>query len=230
MDQFASIRPFTDNEAAEAIISLLNDKHFIAAIGHLRYSYLPRTVRLPLAPLIKYQLKRRLRNIHSLDAFQYRMSGYLDYMIKSTVNTLSFSGFDALAKSKNYLFISNHRDITLDPAFINYALFHQWQKSLRIAIGDNLLSDDFVSVLMRLNKSFLVKRSETAPRKLLANLQELSAYISFCLKEDNHSVWLAQSAGRAKDGLDKTDPAIIKMLAMNKSHDVGFSTYINKLH
>lgn len=230
MGHFVNIRPFVDSEVVGAIQTLLADDGFIKAIRRLRFNGVSSTLDFLLLPLTRFILRRQLKGVSSLDIFQQRMSGYLDYMVASTVDTLSFSGFEALSPDKRYLFISNHRDITLDPAFINYALFHQWQQSLRIAIGDNLVSDNFVSILMRLNKSFLVKRTESAPRKLLANLQELSAYIDFCLKEDNHNVWLAQSAGRSKDGLDKTDPAIIKMLAMNKGSDVDFSTYINNLH
>src|SRR5690554_725896 len=230
MGHFVNIRPFVDSEVVGAIQTLLADDGFIKAIRRLRFNGVSSTLDFLLLPLTRFILRRQLKGVSSLDAFQQRMSGYLDYIIASTVDALSFSGFEALSPDKRYLFISNHRDITLDPAFINYALFHQWQQSLRIAIGDNLVSDNFVSILMRLNKSFLVKRTESAPRKLLANLQELSAYIDFCLKEDNHNVWLAQSAGRSKDGLDKTDPAIIKMLAMNKNSDVDFSDYINNLH
>lgn len=230
MEHFAHIRPFIDSEVADAVAALLADADFVRAIRLLRFQRLPKALDGLLLPLTHRALQRQLQDVHTVDAFQQRMSGYLDYMVASTVDTLSFSGFEALCPDENYLFISNHRDITLDPAFINYALFHRWQRSLRIAIGDNLLSDSFVSPLMRLNKSFLVKRSATAPRKLLANLQELSAYIYFCLKQDKHSVWLAQSAGRAKDGADKTDAAIIKMLAMNIAQGVEFSSYINKLN
>src|SRR5690554_7466282 len=82
---------------------------------------------------------------------------------------------------------------------------------------------------MRINKSFIVKRSETAPRKILAALKHLSAYIVFSLKEDKHSVWIAQREGRAKDGLDRTDAAIIKMFAVNDGRGEHFSEFIKSL-
>src|SRR5690606_16605494 len=114
--------------------------------------------------------------------------------------------------SRPYLFISNHRDITMDPALVNYMLYHQGFDTLQIAIGDNLLKRPFLSDLMKLNKSFIVKRSLQGREKLAASKQ-LSAYISHCIAT-GQNVWIAQREGRAKDGVDKTESAIIKMLHM----------------
>jgi hypothetical protein len=84
--------------------------------------------------------------------------------------------------------------------------------TLQIAIGDNLLQRPFLTDLMKLNKSFIVKRSVQG-RDLLKASKQLSAYIHHCLKSDEN-VWIAQREGRAKDGIDKTETAIIKMLHM----------------
>jgi len=87
---------------------------------------------------------------------------------------------------------------------------------VRIAIGDNLLTKPWVSDLMRLNKSFIVKRSVSGPRELLASSKNLASYIQHSLLQEHAPVWIAQREGRAKDGIDRTEPAVIKMLAMSR--------------
>jgi len=151
-------------------------------------------------------------------------------MIRRTTDGFTLSGLDQLDPNTAYLFVSNHRDITLDPAFVNYALFNDNRETLRVAIGDNLLSKPYVSDLMRLNKCFIVKRSVTAPREMLSNFKTLSSYIQQSLIEDNNPIWIAQAEGRAKDGNDKTHPAIIKMIAMSKSRDESFGEFINRIN
>lgn len=76
-----------------------------------------------------------------------------------------------------YLWISNHRDIAMDPTLVNYALMkHAWATA-HISIGDNLLQNAVVADLMRLNKSFIVKRSAESNREKLRELQSLSTYV-----------------------------------------------------
>ena len=99
---------------------------------------------------------------------------YMDRMIESTTSGFSSSGLDQLDQGRAYLFMSNHRDIAMDPAFTNYALHREGRDTVRIAIGDNLLTKPWVSDLMRLNKSFIVKRSVSGPRELLAASRNLS--------------------------------------------------------
>lgn len=123
-------------------------------------------------------------------------------------------GIENLDRSKNYLFVSNHRDIAMDPALVNYALHIRDMDTVRIAIGDNLLQKPYVSDLMRLNKSFIVQRSAKGIRQMMAAFNLLSQYIHHSLKEEHQSIWIAQKEGRAKDGIDHTDPAIIKMFCM----------------
>jgi len=137
---------------------------------------------------------------------------YMDKMIEETTTSLTHSGLENLNPDRSYVFICNHRDIAMDPAFVNYMLYHAGFETLQIAIGDNLLKKPFVSDLMRLNKSFIVKRSVKG-RELLASLRLLSEYIHHCIETKNN-VWIAQREGRAKDGIDRTDPALLKMLAI----------------
>ena len=106
----------------------------------------------------------------------------------------------------------------MDPAFVNYAVYQAGIRTPRIAIGDNLLQRP-VSDLMRLNKSFIVRRSITGRREKLAAYQVLSAYINHSIRNDGESVWIAQAEGRAKDGDDRTDSAILKMLHMSRKDE-----------
>ena len=121
-------------------------------------------------------------------------------MINDTMTSFQVAGLDKLDPSEGYLFISNHRDIVIDPALVNYSRHMKGFDTVRIAIGDNLLSKAFISDLMRVNKSFIVNRSAKGPRELLASLKLLSEYISTSLKQDKASIWIAQREGRAKDG------------------------------
>ena len=165
--------------------------------------------------LVGYGLRREARGIQSIEALQHRLEPYLDRLIERSTHAVTYSGLEHLRKDQPHLFLANHRDIVMDPAFVNYALYHAGHPTPRIAIGDNLLQRPFVSDLMRLNKSFIVHRSITGRREKLASYQSLSAYINHSI-HTGHSVWIAQSEGRAKDGKDETDSAIIKMFCMSR--------------
>jgi glycerol-3-phosphate O-acyltransferase len=179
---------------------------------------------------LRFILRRELAGVDTVQVFQDKVKKYMDRMVAQTTTGFATSGLDSLMANKPYLFMSNHRDIALDPAFLNYALYHNDHDTARIAIGDNLLSKPFAAHLMRLNKSFIVKRSAKGPRQMLAAYKQLSGYIRHSLDIDNNPIWIAQREGRAKDGLDRTEPAIIKMLtmAMNKESEV-FADYIRHL-
>lgn len=214
MDLFEEIRPYRDNEVAEVIQGLVVDKEFIKAITKYQYPRL-----MYIAPgltkyLVKKGLKQRLSGIHTIFDFQDMVANYVNRVLKKSVDKLSHEGLDKLSNKEPYLFISNHRDIAMDPALISYLLHFDNHGTTEIAIGDNLLKKEFVSKLMRLNKSFIVKRSAKGRDKLLAT-KLLSQYIHYSIESGNN-VWIAQREGRAKNGLDKTDPTIIKMFHMGK--------------
>jgi len=117
----------------------------------------------------------------------------------------------------------------MDPAFVNYAVYHAGLPTPRIAIGDNLLQKPFVSDLMRLNKSFIVHRSITGRKEKMAAYQLLSAYINHSIRNDCQSIWIAQAEGRAKDGDDRTESAILKMFHVSRK-DEPFAEVIQSLN
>ena len=227
MDQFADIRPYNDSEVTAVLERLLADQEFLAAICRLKFKGLAGLFGWPLQGVVRRVLRRELAGAQDVRSFQQVIERYMSQMIEDSTAGFSVSGLDQLDPGQPYLFMSNHRDITLDPAFTNYALYHNGFDTVRIAIGDNLLTKPYVSDLMRLNKSFIVKRSARGPREVLKAYRELSAYVRHSIQVDREPVWIAHREGRAKDGIDRTEPAIIKMLAMSmKKNEESFGEFI----
>ena len=158
MQDFEEIRPYLDHEVREVVDSLLTDPEFSNAIARFRYprwhAWFPKIV----SRLVLTFLKKETAHVESIHDVQIIIEHYLDKLIEKTTTSLTHDGLGELDPDQSYLFVSNHRDITMDPALVNYMLYHQGFSTLQIAIGDNLLKRPFLSDLMRLNKSFLVKR------------------------------------------------------------------------
>jgi 1-acyl-sn-glycerol-3-phosphate acyltransferase len=229
-DIYADIRPYNDSEVVPAIARLIADKDFIQAILHYRFPHLSGPFGWLLSPLVKYALKRRWAKLTNVLAVQKQVAAFMDRMIDNTTNKVTVSGLEQLTPGKAYLFVSNHRDIAMDPALVNWCLHHHGFDTVRIAIGDNLLRKACATELMKLNKSFIVKRGAKGPREMLKNFSQLSSYIKHSL-EQQQSVWIAQKEGRAKDGNDETDPAILKMFYMEgKKRGEDFAGYMAGLN
>ncbi|WP_096739109.1 1-acyl-sn-glycerol-3-phosphate acyltransferase [Pseudoalteromonas atlantica] len=228
-DKYADIRPYNDDEVAASLARLINDNAFIDVIA--KYN-LPRFISaMPFIArtLVRSQLRKKWGKFTNVEDVQNEVAKYLDKLIKRTTSKVTFSGLDKLDPQQAYLFISNHRDIVLDPALVNWGLYQHKMKTVRIAIGDNLLQIPYITELMRLNKSFIVKRSAKAPKEMLKALTQLSSYIYDSLTAGN-SIWIAQKEGRAKDGFDQTDPALLKMLQLNgRKQKKQFGEYIKEL-
>ncbi len=210
---FDDIRPCRDDEVQAELAKIISDKTVLDSILKFRYPLLSKHFSFILMPLVKAYLARIVKSIHTIADFQLRVSDFMDHVSETTTDGVEYVGFDKLSKDKGYLFISNHRDISLDPAYIDKALHDSGLDTVRIAIGDNLLRLPAATSLMRLNKSFIVKRSITSPRDKLKALKHLSAYIGLSVCE-GHSVWIAQREGRAKDGDDRTEDAVLKMIGL----------------
>jgi 1-acyl-sn-glycerol-3-phosphate acyltransferase len=229
-DIYADIRPYNNDEVAPAIARIIADDEFIKAILHYRFPHLAGAFGWLLSPLVKFALKRRWSKLNTVLAVQKQVARFMDRMIDSTTNKITVSGLEQLTPGKAYLFLSNHRDIAMDPALVNWCLHHNGFDTVRIAIGDNLLRKACASELMKLNKSFIVKRGAKGPREMLKNFSQLSSYIKHSL-EQQHSIWIAQKEGRAKDGNDETDPAILKMFFMEgKKRGEDFASYMAGLN
>lgn len=228
MDQFESIRPYNDNEVACVLQRLLADVDFLSIITQYRFPTASRYLGWLLRPVIARKLRNELKQINSVAALQERIASYVEHSITQATDGISFSGVKHLQTGSPHLYLANHRDIVMDPAFVNYALFQAGHTTPRIAIGDNLLQRPFVSDLMRINKSFIVHRSLTNRREKLTAFQLLSAYINHSILNERESIWIAQAEGRAKDGDDRTESAILKMFHLSRK-DEDFQAVINSL-
>ncbi|GAK87578.1 hypothetical protein JCM19238_5188 [Vibrio ponticus] len=229
IDPYIEIRPYNDDEIPAAIDRLIQDDEFIAAILQHRFANHAPWFKALMTPLVKVYLKYKWSKLNTTESIQLEVKKYLQQTLASTTQGVTFSGLENLDKQTAYLFVSNHRDIAMDPALVNFGLHQNEHKTVRIAIGDNLLKKPCATELMRLNKSFIVKRSAKAPREMMKALGTLSGYIKHSLETGN-SIWIAQKEGRAKDGNDFTDPAILKMFHVEgRRQKVDFPTYIQSL-
>lgn len=226
---FDDIRPCRDDEVDHELAVICQDESLVKGLLKIRYPILHRWFGIFLRPLIRSHVKRLVSNVHSIADFQQMVADFVKQMMETTTDGVTFKGFDKLDPHQGYLFISNHRDISLDPAFIDYALHGVGFNTVRIAIGNNLIKMPAATALMRLNKSFLVKRDISSLRQKFKELNHLSQYIGLSLQE-KHSIWIAQREGRAKDGFDGTEAAVLKMLGMyGRQCKQDFVTYMTKL-
>lgn len=229
MTDFDDIRPYHDNEVRPIIDRILADPELSDAIARLKFPRITQWFGWLIKPLVRRKLAEQLASVQDVKGFQQVVERYMSAMLAEKTTALTISGLEKLDPSKPYLFISNHRDIAMDPAFINWSLFHNDCNTLRIAIGDNLLSKPYVSDLMRLNKCFIVNRSAKAPREKLKAAKHLSAYIHHSIVNEKSSIWIAQREGRAKDGCDKTNSAVLGMITLNKPKAESFADYVREL-
>ncbi len=212
---FEDIRPYNDSEVPQVIARLVKEDGFIRFAQQL------------LPSLTKEQLQERLLSLKTIDDFQGKFIAHLgNHIINSTTDGLTIDGLDKLDPKQSYLFISDHRDIILDSALLNMLLVKNNFSTTEIAIGSNLLIQPWIEDLVKLNKSFVVKRNVSV-REMLMSSKKLSAYINYALNTKKSSIWIAQREGRTKDGNDKTQHSLLKMLQMNGRND--FSNYLKNL-
>ncbi len=201
-EEFADVCPFSDSEFHSKMAQLVEVPMFRSVVEYA-------------IPNVKFdELKLKLLSLKSKDEFQVEfMKPFLEMLVKTTTNGLTIGGTENCELDKSYTFISNHRDIVLDASFLNLCLINSGLPTTEVAIGNNLLIYDWISILVRLNKSFIVKRDLTSHQRLEGAIQ-LSNYVHFALTKKKQSVWIAQREGRAKDSDDRTQESLLKMLAM----------------
>lgn len=227
-NHYDDIRPYFDSEVPQVLSRLLFDIDLLNFLGNWRYPWLfrlsPKLARIP----INVFLKRKLGHINSIKGFQDVVYHYVSDLIRETTSGFEYFGIENLDPEQSYIFVSNHRDIAGDSMLLDYALYSSGLDTVRIAVGDNLVQIRFATDLMKLNKSFIIKRSEEGTKKIYSALLKSSQYIQTSLDE-GQSIWIAQSEGRAKDGMDITDPAIIKMFALAE-RKLDFPNVIRRLN
>ncbi len=202
LSDFDAIRPFEPEELPAAYDRLVANPQFRAVVGML----------YPQVPFEALEKKMRACNT----SMEFQLAFCYDFleMLMAKASLGLDIDVEAIDVSKRFTFVSNHRDIVLDSALLDKLLVDAgFKTTCEIAIGDNLLSLPWVKDLVRINKSFIVERS-LQPREMLLASKRLSEYMHFVIQEKNDNVWIAQREGRAKDSDDRTQPAILKMMAM----------------
>ena len=209
---FDPIRPYQDQEVPGVLARLSQSEQLAVAAKRL---VLPKFLaqRFFASWLTRKILQFSVRNLKTVDDVQGLVSKYFEQLVRGSTDALTVSGLEHLDPTRQYLFISNHRDIVMDSSLINLLLFRAGNETCRMAVGDNLLHNSLAADLMRLNKSFVVERDLASARAGYRAMTRTSHYVRHSLQE-HVSVWIAQRQGRAKDGFDRTDPALIKMLAL----------------
>ena len=198
---FDNIRPLHDSELPEAMRQIIASP-LLEPIARFLYP--------DEEPAAVVERFRALKDIHTMQDTVMRAA--IDRIIATSITDFTHSGTDLLIPGRPYLFISNHRDIVLDAFLLQYLLFEY--NDLYITFGANLMQDPTITTIGRANRMFRVERGGT-PKEFYRNMLQVSQYIRHVIATESHSVWIAQRNGRTKDGLDRTEVSLLKMLALS---------------
>lgn len=206
MNYFEDIRPCNDDEIGKKLLELMQDEQFM----HLVKNY------FPMVDLT--QIAQSGKGFSNLVEFQnVVIRPILESLISKAATSLTVSGEEQISSIPS-VFLSNHRDIVMDPSLLALSLMRVTGNTCEIAIGDNLLATEWIRTLVRLNRCFIVKRGLT-PRDMAKSFMQLSSYIRYAVTDKKVNVWIAQREGRAKDSNDRTQESLIKMLALSGNAD-----------
>jgi len=200
--QFEDIAPFDNSQFRSKMAELVNEPGLEHAVKYVM-------------PDVDYpEFIKQLLAIPDKETFQTKvMAPFLELLATKTSTGITANGIDNISKGTCYTFITNHRDIVLDASFLNLCFLRNGMPTSEVAIGSNLLIYDWITDLVKLNKSFIVKRNLRVTQALDA-ANQLSAYIHYAINSKHESVWIAQREGRAKDSNDMTQESLVKMLAL----------------
>ncbi len=200
-EEFNDIAPIEDEQFPEKMAALVKEPGFEHA------------VRWVLPDTDYEEFAKKFASIKGKEELQLKiMHPFLEMLVDKYTSGLSCEGIESIMDKSPRTFITNHRDIVLDSAFLNLCLIRAGLQTSEIAIGNNLLIYSWIEDLVRLNKSFIVRRGLKGTHEALEAAKHLSEYIHYCITEKNQSVWIAQREGRAKDSSDNTQESVIKML------------------
>ncbi|MDR0795295.1 MAG: 1-acyl-sn-glycerol-3-phosphate acyltransferase [Tannerella sp.] len=204
---FDDIRPYVEEEIAPAMQRIAASE------------YLPLLAQYIFPEKEVEEVRNIVRQIRTTHEFQTQVMYYFNQtVIKKSAASFTYKGLEYLDPEKSYLFISNHRDIMLDSALMQYMLYCNGFKTTEITFGDNLMSSQLIIDIGKSNKMFKVVRGGNM-RDFYSKSLQLSEYLRHTIMEKNESIWIAQRGGRTKDGNDSTDQGIIKMFCMSDARD-----------
>lgn len=208
INEFADICPYSDEQACAAFPKLA-DSPLAVSVSKLLFpdkeeSYFGQV----------------LSQIKTVDQFQkVVIAAGIQWVLKTSVAEFTFDGTENFDKvNGRYLSVSNHRDIIVDPALTQWVMHINGLETSQLCVGDNLLLNPYVELVLRSNKMIKVIRGVGA-RELYQTSMTLSRYIRKTITSGESSVWIAQREGRAKNGIDATEQGILKMFDMSGSGD-----------
>ncbi len=210
LSDFDSIRPLSPEELPAAFDALLGDESF-RAIFQSFFKDVP-------MERLRERLYACKDNLEVQKTFFYPLINQLAAKCCTSL-TMDAESLPADKRKESHTFVSNHRDIVLDSAFLCVLLIDNgFGNTTEIAIGDNLLIYPWIKTLVRVNKSFIVRRSASM-REMLASSKLMSEYMHYAIAEKSENVWIAQREGRAKDSDDRTQESVLKMMALGGTGD-----------
>lgn len=214
--EFDEIRPYSPEELPQVFEELIADPAFQMVVHYL----------YPETPfeLIAAKMRKCKTNLDFQMAFGY---DFVKGIAEKYCDSLTMDCSSLPDKSLSYTYVSNHRDIVLDAAFLSIKLIDNGMNTVEIAIGDNLLVYPWIKKIVRINKSFIVQRA-LSMRQMLDSSQRMSRYIHYAISQKHENVWIAQREGRAKDSNDRTQDSVLKMMAMGG--EGNFVERLKQLH
>lgn len=215
-EEYKDIAPYEDHEFENKMKELVKEPGFEHAVRYVM-------------PDVNYpEFCQELLKVTTQHDFQHTvMIPFLDMLVYKTTAGVKGVKFDNLEREVSRTYITNHRDIVLDASFLNLCLVRAGHHTCEIALGNNLLIYNWIEDLVKLNKSFIVKRNLRLTQALAA-AKQLSSYMHYCIHTKHESMWIAQREGRAKDSNDLTQESVIKMLSLEGGDSVAQN--IRELH
>lgn len=200
--EFDDIRPYYDSEIPAAMERMASDPILIPAL-----KFVDREMDVTA-------IKAHLRSIRTCDQFQHEiMLPLCNALVEKTMTQFTSSGAEDIDGSCGTLYVSNHRDIVMDAFLHQVELDRHHLDTCHITFGSNLMEPRFVVDFGLSNKMFRTDRKTSDVRSFLRSSQHLSAYINYVVTH-GESLWIAQRNGRTKDGLDRTEPGLVRMILM----------------
>lgn len=228
LSKYRDIAPYRGDDFKAAIQRLLDGVEYLGEFISLLSGSDDEQKTLEYTSLIMHNISK----VTDYDSFLRNITAglFIPTVIKRTMTEFTASGAENLDPKKGYLFISNHRDIILDCALLDYALLLADRQLCEMAFGDNLIINQFTEDLFRLNGGVVIRRELPMREKYLESIR-ISEYFVDVVTEMNKPIWVAQKSGRSKDGIDETQPAIIKMLYLSKKGSgISFQELINSMN
>lgn len=187
----------------------------------------------------KSLLAHLLTQVHSYTDFQEYITCdlFLSMIESSSIDEFSFGGVENLCMpdddqvpgGRPHIFISNHRDIVLDTALLDLALFRNGRQMCEMVIGDNLLVNQFATDMFKVNGAVTIRRSLSSASDLRNETLSVSRYLKYAIETKKKSIWIAQKSGRSKDGVDNTSAAILKMLYLAyREEGLSFQQFLER--